>query len=246
MRWIPAAAIGLVASAACSSPDTTARLDDRRPDAEASVTKSTCGALSPSSAPACRDPCGGLTLQCRDGAWRCEATGPVCPDAFTPHPQGGACGVTDVTGSLPGVSISIRADGCTFAIGQGGAFSFTITVAEPAPSLTFPAEPGPCGSCGTPTGNPLSSAFVGFGEGDHRYNAAIGGDCCAPHTSPRTVTLEPGIVSSSFFWPGHEGNTAHPLGDAFPPGDYAFQVAVYDSGGGRSVVATLPIHVVAQ
>ena len=164
-------------------------------------------------------------------------------------PLGGPCHAGDQGGTLPGVTIAIDADGCTFKTGTGGEFRYAVTVgagADGGPTtMTIPNSQGGCGPCSSFSSDPLTwtSAVV---RGNGQSYCVCDTGCCPP-VDGGSVALASGVARSVLTWPGRSwggpSDTNEPLGAAFPPGDYAVIVSTGDASG-RSVTATLPIHVV--
>jgi hypothetical protein len=232
--------------AACSTGDSREGYVRLAPDADADAS-ALADASRPCTTPppqdGCKDPCGRLEPLCSSGDWTCATTGrDTCgrldPSSPPPPPLGGPCSVKDGTGTLPGVSIAIEADGCTMHEADGGDFRYRITVSDPAPTLTIPNAGTPCGACQPYTSNPFTfaSAFV-YGSMQASSGSVQPGGCCAPQSG--SITLKPGVASGTFRWTGRTWD-----GPAFPPGDYAVEVTIGDQT--RSFTATLPIHVIPK
>ncbi len=168
----------------------------------------------------------------------CSTSHSTLPDGSTPN----ACSVDATDPSLPGVTLHVEADACTFDEGEGGVFRYRLTLPSPIDFAvdTFPG----CGACAAYSSDPASLLGFVVGSGLVRYCRCDEG-CCAPQ-EPASYTIAAGTVEGSFEWPGRTWNgpsdTDNPLGDPFPPGDYPVTVTFAVPGGG-SVEAVLPIIV---
>jgi hypothetical protein len=160
-----------------------------------------------------------------------------------------ACSVLDVTGTIPGVSISIQSSRCVYHVGEQAEFTYEVTTDGTVPAIDIAAGSG-CGSCSKPSEDPLS--FVSYQIG----GAAPGGEpqsyclcdvgCCLPDEAA-TVQPKATTVSATIEWSGRNwsgpSDTNNPQGDFFLPGSYGVNVTFNGREQG-SVKATLPIEII--
>ncbi len=159
--------------------------------------------------------------------------------------SGPPCGVKDVTGTLPGVRISIEADKCVFKVGEGGTFRYTVVTEASVPAIDIPASVG-CGRCSGTSDAP--STFISWmvnGSGQQFCWCDQG--CCAPNPAmtnkPKATTTTGTIEWHGRNWNGPSDFSPNPEGAVFPVGKYGVNVS-FEGGSKGRVVATLPIEVV--
>jgi hypothetical protein len=163
--------------------------------------------------------------------------------------QDTSCAVENITGTFPGVSISVRGDTCTLARGQAAVFSYEVTVDPSVPAVLVHGSGPGCGSCLARTSDPSTWVDYEIGgtsaSGQSQIYCLCDVGCCAPDTD-RTVQMTPGTVTGTIDWSGRTWNgpsdTGQPMGDFFEPGQYFVSVQLWEEGTG-SVVARLPIEV---
>jgi hypothetical protein len=160
-----------------------------------------------------------------------------------------ACSVLDVTGTIPGVKISIQSSRCVYHVGEAAEFTYEVTTDGTVPAIDIEASSG-CGSCTKPSEDPLS--FVSYQIG----GAAQGGEpqsyclcdvgCCQPDQAA-TVQPKATTVSGTIEWSGRNwfgpSDTNNPEGDFFLPGSYGVDVTFNGRAQG-TVKATLPIEII--
>lgn len=159
-----------------------------------------------------------------------------------------ACSVTDVTGSIPGVSISIQSDHCIYKVGESAEFSYLVKTEETVPTIEIMAGMG-CGSCTKPTADPLTFVSYVIGgtstSGDPQTYCRCDVGCCPPEEAamikPQATTSAGMIQWSGRNWHG-PSDTNNPEGDFFLPGMYEVTVTFNGRAQG-SVTAKLPIEV---
>jgi hypothetical protein len=158
------------------------------------------------------------------------------------------CSVENVTGPVPGVAITVRANSCLLDRGQPATFAWTVTADATVPSLHVAGSSG-CGSCLARTTDP--STWVSYvidgtssaGNGMCYCLCDVG--CCAPDVD-RDVQLATGAMSGTIEWSGRTwdgpSDTGNPMGDFFEPGHYQVTVS-FDGGAAGTVSASLPIEI---
>ena len=156
------------------------------------------------------------------------------------------CRVEGVSGAVPGVRLSISADKCVFAVGEGATFRYDIDVDASGAAITVPGSGG-CGHCSVLTDDPLSFATASVASlGDPSVSYCDCDHGCCPPDVARTVTLRTGRSSGTLQWPGRvwsgPSDTGQQPGGWFPPGCYSVLVTIqgYEAG---TVTAALPIEV---
>jgi len=165
------------------------------------------------------------------------------------HTQGtGPCEVDNVTGTLPGVTISIHADECTLARGQAAHIVYTVTADATVPAIATPASAG-CGECQKRTTDPASWVRWNIGgtafSGTSQNYCVCDTGCCLPDDA-QTIQPAPATETGTIDWDGRTwygpSDTGNAEGDFFLPGSYGVYVTFdgYDSG---NVQAVLPIEV---
>lgn len=159
------------------------------------------------------------------------------------------CSVTDVTGSIPGVKISIQSDRCTYHVGEPAVFTYQVTTDAAVPTIEITASMG-CGDCSQPSEDPMS--FVSFlisgtsTGGDPQQYCLCDVGCCAPDMAqmiqPKAATASGTIKWSGRNWQG-PSDTGNKEGEPFAPGSYGVDVTFNGRAQG-SVEATLPITII--
>ena len=162
----------------------------------------------------------------------------------------GPCAVEDVTGTIPGVTLTIRGDSCVFQRGSGGRFTYEVTATADAPAIMVPDSGGGCSSCRAYSSDPIS--FTGYlisgmsSSGEHQQYCLCDQGCCAP-TQERMIELDVMTSSRSFEWSGRTwsgpSDTGNPMGAYFLPGRYEVQVGFSGFAAG-TISAALPIEVI--
>lgn len=172
------------------------------------------------------------------------------PGSHTQTLPDGPCAVENVTGTIPGISLAIRADSCVFERGSGGRFTYEVTVTADAPPITVADSGGGCGHCGVYSTDPLS--FTSYriagtsAGGESQVYCLCDVGCCAP-TQEQTIQLDVTTASDSFEWSGRTwdgpSDFGNPMGEFFAPGIYQVHVELtgFDAG---SVSADLPVEIV--
>jgi hypothetical protein len=167
---------------------------------------------------------------------------------YTATLPGGPCSTGDVTGTLPGVTISIVAPSCVYHRGQAATFEYEVIVDASAPAIDVP-ETGSC-DCSSYSVQLASWTHWEIGGtsagGENQRYCLCDTGCCAPQAA-KTVTPEVGTSVREIEWSGRvwdgPSDTGNPQGDPFAVGMYAVSVDLYAFDRGR-VTATLPIEVI--
>jgi hypothetical protein len=151
-----------------------------------------------------------------------------CDDGLLPDAGSDAMTLTCAPVSestLEGVTIAFPEQPCTFTLAEAAAgielrYSVVITGAL-ADVITDPQDAGGCQMPG-PSGLIVHEVISGGGQ---RYCLCDTGLC--PRT-PYTVDLVAGSTPATITWTGRNwdgpSDTGMPLGEPFPPGDYAVEV----------------------
>lgn len=157
------------------------------------------------------------------------------------------CAVENVTGTLPGVSISISSPNCRLRRGTAGSFTYSVTTTSAVPAIDVPAS----GSCSCAYRSTQIDSWLSWGIGGQATSGAnqqyclCDTGCCAPQDAT-TITPEAGTFTDTIEWSGRTwqgpSDTGNEPGDYFLVGDYAVRVGFYGYDAGE-VVATLPIVV---
>jgi hypothetical protein len=155
------------------------------------------------------------------------------------------CSVEGVTGSVPGVSISIRSDKCVYRVGEPAKFTYEVTTDSRLPPIVIAASQS-CGSCRSAADDPLaftSYDIDGIANGMRQLYCLCDVGCCAPDRA-QTITITPATKTGVIEWSGRNwqgpSDTGNQEGAFFPPGSYGVHVSF--SGG--ELIATLPIEIV--
>ncbi len=169
-------------------------------------------------------------------------------DGGTTTITGTPCSVEGVTGTFPGVKISIRSDKCRYAVGEPAKFTYVVTTDSSAPPIVTAASMS-CGSCRAFTDDPM--AFTGYvisgtaPDGKTQQYCVCDTGCCAPDQAG-SIKLTPATKTGVIEWSGRNwygpSDTGNKEGAFFPPGSYGVHVSF--GGGTGSVSATLPIEIV--
>jgi hypothetical protein len=162
----------------------------------------------------------------------------------------GACAVEGITGTIPGVTLAIRADSCVFQRGSGGRFTYEVTATADAPAIPVPDSGGGCSECSVYSADPISFTDYRIGGtsagGESQQYCLCDQGCCAP-TLEHMVELDAMTSTRSFMWSGRTwsgpSDTGNPMGDFFLPGRYDVLVGFSGFAAG-SVSATLPIEII--
>ena len=173
-----------------------------------------------------------------------EPPGAAGADAATPAQP---CAMETTDSGLPGVRIQIEGERCNFAYQQPGSFRYRVELDRPIP---YHVEAGTsCGFCSGYSSDaaPLTHAQVfGSAGGEVRsYCADCSGGCCPPNRAG-DYQLSVQSFEGTLSWPGRvwsgPSDTATPLGDWFPRGDYFVLVQLSAPGIG-SAIGSLPITI---
>lgn len=170
--------------------------------------------------------------------------------SFTQTLPDGPCAVEDVTGDVPGVTISIRSDACVYARGTAAAFHYEVTASATTPAITIPDSGGGCGDCEGHTTDPASFVRWSIGGtsagGESQDYCICDVGCCAP-TQTATIQLDALESAATIDWQGREwsgpSDTGNPMGELFLPGRYDV-VVTFEGYAAGSVQARLPIEIV--
>ncbi len=171
-------------------------------------------------------------------------TSPTTPTTpTTPDP---ACSVENVTGAVPGVSISIYGDACTVHVGHGTSFRYVITLGSGVPPITVDSSANCMSPRADDPGSFVRWVITGTSDAGHaqQYCECDVGLCA----SPASLTLQPtaGTSKGAIDWPGNTwsgpSDTGNPLGPFFEAGSYFVEVT-FDGFSAGQVTAKLPIRV---
>lgn len=162
------------------------------------------------------------------------------------EPSASACEVFAESEDLPGVTIHLEGDSCTFVSGQGGAFHYTVDLAESL-DFTAPSSNGACGLCYEASAPETWIDFRIEGDGG-QYCPECNIGCCPPNEEIESTLVAPHRSEALLQWPGLQWSgpsdtNEMPMG-AFPPGSYEVRVTLSVPGVGE-VTAVLPIEVTA-
>lgn len=152
------------------------------------------------------------------------------------------CYVDATAPGLPGVSVHLETDDCSFVVGVGGEFRYTVTLNQSFDFTTESSGNG-CGLCGGVTDPQTWTQFVIAGDG-LSYCPECDVGCCpaqAVATSVDAQTIEGTIEWPGLEWNGPSDTQAQPEGE-FPAGNYSASLTFALPGIGE-VVARLPITV---
>ncbi len=163
-------------------------------------------------------------------------------------PSGPPCSVEGITGSVPGVSLSIRASKCVFATGEAATFTYEVKTTDSVPVISIPASMG-CGSCSRYSSDPVSLTRWVIGgassTGQPQQYCVCDTGCCAPDPAQNIRVLAT-TATAPIQWSGNNwqgpSDTGQKEGPAFAPGAYNVSVTFYGGSAGQ-VTARLPIEV---
>ncbi len=149
------------------------------------------------------------------------------------------CSTTGSSPAIPGVSIALSTDSCTFASGAAGSFTYSTTIASPLSFMT-----GPHANCTPTTNDPSSFTVTEITGSNARYCPTCDVGLCSEDPG-EAITIPAGTYGGVLNWPGRQwdgpSDTGQPLGDPFPPGAYTVHVQLTIPAG---VIDTkLPIAV---
>jgi hypothetical protein len=162
----------------------------------------------------------------------------------------GPCALENVTGTIPGVSLTVRSGSCVFKRGTPAAFTYEVTTTAATPAITIPDSGGGCSSCRGYTTDPIT--FTGWiidgtsAGGENQQYCVCDVGCCAP-TQAETVQVTVTKSTKTIDWSGKTwsgpSDTGNPEGDFFLPGRYTVHVsfAGFDQG---LVEVALPIEII--
>ncbi len=162
----------------------------------------------------------------------------------------GPCALENVTGTIPGVSLTVRSSSCVFKRGTPATFTYEVTTTNATPAITIPDSGGGCSSCRGYTTDPIT--FTGWiingtsAGGTNQQYCICDVGCCAP-TPEMTVQVNATTSTKTLEWSGKTwsgpSDTGNPMGDYFLPGRYTVHVsfAGFDEG---LVEAALPIEII--
>ena len=170
--------------------------------------------------------------------------------SYTQTLPDGPCAVENVTGTIAGVTLAIRADSCVITRGQGTTFRYEVTASAATPTITVPDSGGGCGDCSSHTTDPASFTRWGIGgtspDGEDQHYCICDVGCCAP-TQTQTITVDATQSGETIQWQGRQwhgpSDTGNEMGDFFLPGRYAVGVTFQGYAQGQ-VHAELPIEIV--
>ena len=169
-------------------------------------------------------------------------------DDYVTTLPGGPCSTGDVTGTLPGVTISILSASCIYHRGQPATFEYEVVVDANAPAIDVPEISAcDCSSYSTQLATWARWQIGGTSEsGESQRYCLCDTGCCAPHGG-KTVTPELGTTAHTIEWSGNvwdgPSDTGNQEGAPFAVGMYAVTVGIHAFDRGQ-VTATLPIEVV--
>lgn len=160
---------------------------------------------------------------------------------------GQPCSVDDVTGTLPGVSVSISSSSCLYRVGEPAQFTYRVTTTAAVPAIDIP-DSSSC-ACDHRTAEISSWLAWSIGgtsaSGNSQQYCLCDTGCCAPQAST-TITPVVGTFANTLEWSGRvwggPSDTGNPEGAFFQVGTYG--VTVRFSGYAMGFVeATLPIEI---
>lgn len=161
-------------------------------------------------------------------------------DNAQPEPE--PCAIDASDPSVPGVTIHLEADKCSYAEGEGGAFRYTVILEQSLDFMTVGTTG--CGLCGDAIETSTWASFR-IANDSAVYCPECDVGCCPPAEAQET-TLMAGMFTETVTWPGLQWQGPSDVGlepaGEFPPGSYAATVTFTLPGWGE-VTATLPIEV---
>jgi hypothetical protein len=144
---------------------------------------------------------------------------------------------------IPGVSIHIEGDRCTFAYGQGGSFRYRVAVERVLPYHV--AASNSCGFCGKYSSDAQSLVLAIVVGNDGQYCATCDVGCCPPDNEGSyelgIQTLTGTLEWPAQIWNGPSDTFARP-GAFFAKGQATVSVALTLPGGGMAF-GKLPITI---
>lgn len=154
------------------------------------------------------------------------------------------CSVERVTGSVSGVTISIRSDRCRYAVGESAKFTYEVTTDATLQPIVITASQG-CGSCRAYGDDPLAftSYSIGGSSADAKpqHYCVCDTGCCAPDQA-QTIKVTPATKRAVIEWSGRNwygpADTGDVEGAFFPPGSYGVHVSF------GAMTVTLPFDIV--
>lgn len=177
--------------------------------------------------------------------WQLVSESSFCgPKPEVVETQDVPCSIDATSVDVPGASVHLEADTCSFLPGDGGQFRYTVTLDQTV-DFTSESSGGACGLCGVTTDPETWVTFVIQGS-DASYCPECDVGCCAP-TEEAPVTIDEQSIEGTVDWPGLQWNGPSDTGNepagAFAPGSYAAKLTLRLPGLGE-VQAVLPIEVV--
>jgi hypothetical protein len=154
------------------------------------------------------------------------------------------CRVESSDGGIPGVTIQVEGDRCSFPYGQGGAFRYRVTLDRALPySVAAGSSCGFCGKYGADAESLVLATVVGAGGASYCASCDVG--CCPPDRAG-SYALSAQSLNGTLDWPAKSwsgpSDTNAPLGASFPPGASSVIVSLVLPDG-RRAVAALPITI---
>lgn len=138
---------------------------------------------------------------------------------------------------LPGLTVCIWGDRCTFKQGEGGTFHYSIELEKDATFHLKLCQGQPCGGLGMTLGIADAAGMLVFNPECGR------GGQCALAMPPPACAVSAGRAESTFEWNGKQIDPCRAqLAHDFPPGSYR-ATATFDLATEGSVTAALPITV---
>jgi hypothetical protein len=169
-------------------------------------------------------------------------------DAYVQTLPDAPCSVDNVTGTLPGVSITISSERCVYRRGERATFSYRVAADANVPAIEVPET----SSCSCAYRTPALETWVAYSiggmsaAGERQIYCLCDTGCCAPRGAT-TVQPSVGMLDRKIEWSGRTWNgpsdTGNPEGDFFRPGRYSVSVNFTGYGQGN-VLAELPIEII--
>jgi hypothetical protein len=161
---------------------------------------------------------------------------------------GDPCSTGDITGTLPGVTISIVSASCRYHRGQAASFEYEVVVDASVPAIDVPASQScDCAFRSQEIASWVTWQIDGSAAGGENQRYCLCDTGCCPGQDATTVTPEVGTSADTIQWSGHVWNgpsdTGNQEGDPFAVGTYAVNVSFTGFNRG-SVTASLPIEVI--
>ena len=162
----------------------------------------------------------------------------------------GPCALENITGTVPGVTLTVRSSSCVFKRGTPATFTYEVTTTGATPAITVPDSGGGCGTCRGYTTDPITfTGWVIYGDsagGVNQQYCICDVGCCAP-TQATTVQVVATTSTKTLEWSGRTwsgpSDTGNEMGDFFLPGRYTVHInfAGFTEG---NVEAALPIEII--